>query len=253
VARGAATGVTQRQGKFEAADKGTIFLDEIGDMDLELQARLLRVLQEKTFERVGGTKEIAVDARVVAATNHDLERLVREGRFREDLYFRLAGCEVILPPLRDRKEDIPVFARHFIAQACARLGRSLAGAETGFLDRLTQHDWPGNIRELKNTIERSVLMARSKTLTEADLPLPVGPTAASSRLCPGTSSSPSTGRTQLKKSADEAERKLLLECLEKTDWNISAAAKLAGFGRTRFYELVRKHDLMRPRRTRHSR
>jgi two-component system NtrC family response regulator len=245
VARGAATGVAQRRGKFELADKGTIFLDEIADMSLGLQARLLRVLQEKVFEHVGGTTPVSVDVRVVAATNQDLEGRMKDRRFREDLYFRLNGCEVNIPALRDRKEDIPVFARHFIAQSCTRLGRSLAGPEPGFLERLIRHDWPGNIRELRNTIERSVLMAKGRTLTEADLPSGLGPPEPGPTPEPGAQ--PSTSRSLLKQMAQEEERKFLLECLSKAKWNVTAAAKLAGFGRTRFYELLRKHGLEQPR------
>ena len=247
VEKGAATGVSERPGKFELAHKGTIFLDEIADMSLELQARLLRVLQEQAFERVGGTRTIVVDARVVAATNQDLERLVREGRFREDLYFRLNGCEIVLPPLKERKEDIPVLARHFISQGSQSFGRDLPAVDPTFLRRLRQYDWPGNIRELHNVIERCVLVSPGPVLTADDLPRHIQQ-ARQSRARHAAQPTPTNGRADVMTAANQAQRRLLLDCLKKTDWNVRAAARLSGYGHSQFYRLLKKHRIHGSRR-----
>ena len=241
VEKGAATGITQRPGKFEQAHQGTIFLDEIGDMSLELQARLLRVLQEKTFERVGGTKQIIVDVRVVAATNKNLEQMVKDGRFREDLYYRLNGCEMTLPPLRERREDIPALARYFISRCCHTFNRDLLDVDAGFVEGLQQYDWPGNVRELHHTIERCALTADGRTLTGAGLPAHVKQAAESTRRSPPTGSRDeraAAGRAEL-----EEQKKLILDSLKSTKWNVRAAAKLAGYGHSQFYRLLKKHNI----------
>src|SRR5206468_8081342 len=151
--RGAFTGdVSDRCGKFESADGGTIFLDEIGDMSLKTQAKVLRVLQEQTMEPVGGTQRIKVDARVLAATNKDLQAEIRAGRFREDLYFRLSVIPIFVPALRDRPEDVPLLADHFMAEFAREYGRRVKGFDAGAISVLQQYSWPGNVRELRNVI-----------------------------------------------------------------------------------------------------
>jgi formate hydrogenlyase transcriptional activator len=166
--RGAFTGaLNQRPGRFELAEGGTLFLDEVGELPLELQPKLLRVLQEREFERVGGTRTLRSDARIVAATNRDLSELVRAGRFREDLYYRLYVVPVTVPPLRERREDVRLLAEHFLDRCQARWKRSFSGIAPAFLERLERHDWPGNVRELEHVIERACLVSESPSL---DLP-----------------------------------------------------------------------------------
>src|SRR2546429_2752614 len=168
--RGAFTGaVADRRGKFEVADGGTIFLDEIGDMSLKTQAKVLRVLQEQTMEAVGGTQTIKVDARVLAATNKDLQAEIRAGRFREDLYFRLNVIPIFVPPLRDRQEDIPLLADHFMAEFAREYGRRLKRFDTAAKSVLQQYPWPGNVRELRNVIERLMVMVPGGSISAAGL------------------------------------------------------------------------------------
>ncbi len=163
--KGAFTGaIKQVKGAFERAHRGTLLLDEISEMRLDLQAKLLRVLQEREFERVGGTSPIRVDVRVVATTNRDLQKEVAEGRFREDLYYRLSVVPVRLPPLRERMDDVPALVRHFIGRSSRELGKEVVEIEPDALDRLGAHDWPGNIRELSHAVERAVILARGRTL-----------------------------------------------------------------------------------------
>jgi two-component system, NtrC family, response regulator HydG len=169
--RGAFTGaVLQKKGKFEAADGGSIFLDEIGELPLSLQAKLLRVLQEREFDRVGGTRPIKIDVRVIAATNRDLATDVEAGRFRRDLYFRLNVINVHMPPLRERREDIPLLADRFLARAAAKVGRRVEGISNEARECLLAYDWPGNVRELENTIERAVALGTAEQLLPDDLP-----------------------------------------------------------------------------------
>src|SRR5438309_2238989 len=168
--RGAFTGaVADRRGKFEVADGGTIFLDEIGDMSLKTQAKVLRVLQEQTVDAVGGKSSIKVDVRVLAATNKDLQAEIRGGRFREDLYFRLNVIPIFVPPLRERQEDIPLLADHFMAEFAREYGRRVKGFEPGARVTLQQYPWPGNVRELRNVIERLMIMAPGDAISAADL------------------------------------------------------------------------------------
>ena len=163
--RGAFTGaVAQRIGRFEAADGGTLFLDEIGDMPLHLQTKLLRVLQEQEFERVGGNRTIQVDVRIVAATNRDLKGMVEENKFRADLYYRLAVFPMNVPPLRERREDIPLLTRYFVQKHAQRMGRNIESIPAYAMEALTNYDWPGNIRELQNVIERSVVLSNGPEL-----------------------------------------------------------------------------------------
>ncbi|NNJ72371.1 MAG: sigma-54-dependent Fis family transcriptional regulator, partial [Enterobacterales bacterium] len=168
--KGAFTGAnTNKKGKFELADKGTIFLDEIGELDLSIQAKLLRLLQEGTFTPIGGQKEMSADVRVLAATNRNLDEEVKAGQFREDLYFRLNVVPIVMPPLRERKDDIPLLARHFLKKASQMHGLSEPKLSSAALTALQQYYWPGNVRELNNAMERAVLLAESDTLDATDL------------------------------------------------------------------------------------
>ncbi|HVV88481.1 MAG TPA: sigma 54-interacting transcriptional regulator, partial [Kofleriaceae bacterium] len=173
--KGAFTGATERKvGRFESADKGTLFLDEIGEMPLALQTKLLRVLEERRFERVGGTRPITVDVRLVAATNRDLTDMVRRGTFREDLYYRLSVVATTVPPLRERGEDIPLLAEHFLARMRQQVGRRVVGFRPEAMRLLCAHTWPGNVRELRNAVERAVVLGRGEWIEEADLPPGLG-------------------------------------------------------------------------------
>ena len=172
--KGAFTGAdSRRMGRCEAATDGTLFLDEIGELPFHLQSKLLRVLQERSFERIGSVQSIPLTARIIAATNRDLEELCRQGSFREDLYYRLKLVNLHIPPLRNRKEDIEVLAVHLLAQISHELGRHISGIEPEALDMLQRHAWPGNVRELEHTLKRAVLMARGSLLSVHDLALEV--------------------------------------------------------------------------------
>lgn len=169
--KGAFTGaVAQKKGRFELADGGTIFLDEIGDLALNLQVKLLRVLQEREFQRVGGTKDIRVDVRIIAATNRDLRQAIQRGAFREDLYYRLNVVAITLPPLRDRREDIPLLAQYFVDHYCREVNRPSMVITADVMEHLQAYSWPGNVRELQNTIERAVVLASGPAISLADLP-----------------------------------------------------------------------------------
>src|SRR5205823_3878213 len=169
--RGAFTGAdTNKKGLIEVAERGTVFLDEIGEMNAVMQVKLLRVLQERKYRRVGGLEEAQADIRVIAATNQDLGKLVAEGRFREDLFYRINVIPISLPPLRERREDIPLLAEHFLAKYCEQMGKSIAGISQGAMELLARHDWPGNIRELENVLERAVALEATPAVLAESLP-----------------------------------------------------------------------------------
>src|SRR5438552_3465269 len=169
--RGAFTGAdANKKGLLEVAEKGTVFLDEIGEMSAVMQVKLLRVLQERRFRRVGGLEELQADIRVIAATNQDLNKVVAEGRFREDLFYRINVIPIALPPLRERREDIPLLAEHFLAKYDEQMGKSIAGISEGAMDLLVHHDWPGNIRELENVVERAVALESTPAILAESLP-----------------------------------------------------------------------------------
>ncbi len=218
--RGAFTGAAGRkEGRFELADGGTLFLDEVADLSPVTQPKILRVLQEGEFERVGGTKTLRVDVRIVTATNQDLAQLVREKRFREDLYYRLNVITITVPPLRERREDIPFLAHHFLRVYAAKNNRKLDGFSEEALARLETYAWPGNVRELENAVERAVVLARGSLIEVADLPASV---------VEGTPSADWVKAIPVGTSLAEVEQRVLEETLRHTKGNKTLAAKLLG-------------------------
>jgi two-component system NtrC family response regulator len=228
--RGAFTGaVKQTPGKIELASGGTLFLDEIGDLPLPLQVKLLRFVQERVVERIGGRREIPVDLRLVCATHRDVPQLVATGAFREDLYYRLAEVTVSIPPLRRRAGDAVLLARHLLGHYNAQLGRSVAGFSDDALEAIDAHAWPGNVRELQNRMKRAVIMAEGKRITAADLELQ------------HVAGEPEP--LNLKEVRERAETEALRRALAQTKGNISRTAKLLGISRPTLYDLMRQHNL----------
>ena len=245
--RGAFTGATgQRIGKFESADGGTIFLDEIADMQPLVQAKLLRVLQEREIQRVGGTGNIPIDVRVIAATNKDLEAAVKTGEFREDLFYRIAGFPIPIPALKERREDIPLLGHHFLQEYAKAADKSISGFSTGALQLLMNHDWPGNVRELENTIERAVLLETSDVLQAGNPALSglysAGKGAASDSDSASMLSFLSTSTEIL--SLEEIEKQALVHALEVTDHNITKAAQALGISRVTIHRKLKKYKLL---------
>ncbi len=237
--KGAFTGAaTAKPGKFELAHRGTIFLDEIGEMSMSTQTKLLRVLQEREFERVGGTETIKVDVRIVAATNKDLEESIESGGFREDLYYRLNVVEVMLPPLRDRKTDIAALVSHIIKGCSAEHNKGIKGFSETAMEILMNYDWPGNIRELKNVCERAVLMSTGPVLGVEDLPLSL---KKKSRRYGWLNDVPGGS---LKEIVSEVEREIILKALEEHNWNRSAAAQALKMNRSSFYAKLKELGIM---------
>ncbi len=233
--RGAFTGATGRkQGRFEMANGGSLFLDEIGEMSPITQTKLLRVLQDQQFERVGGTQTIYVDVRIIAATNKNLEEEVKNGRFREDLYYRLNVVPILLPPLRERKEDIPLLAEHFLHAYVTKNHRRIKQILPETLDLLMRYDWPGNIRELENAIERGVIIARGEYLTPEELPVAIRGDTSSAVFQP----SPTTGRT-----VKEIERQWITKILTEVDGNRTRAAKILGITRKTLQNKIKEYGL----------
>ena len=232
--RGAFTGAQgRRQGRFEMAHGGTIFLDEVGEMNPQSQVKLLRVLQEGEFERLGSSQPIPVDVRVVAATNRNLKEEVRAGRFREDLFYRLNVIAIALPSLRERSEDIPLLALHFLQAYCVRNNRGAMRLSREAMERLCAYAWPGNVRELENTIERCVVMTRGDEITAADLPAPIHEGGGSGRFLTIAIGTP----------MEEIERRVLAETLRHTRGDKAMAAQLLGISIRTIY---RKLDLIEP-------
>ncbi len=238
--KGAFTGADARRvGRFESADGGTVFLDEIGDMPLETQAKVLRVLQERSFERVGGAKAIGVDVRVVAATHRDLEAEVRRGGFRQDLYYRLRVVEIVVPPLRERPEDLAPLVERFLEQLGVRLGRERRGISVAALARLARHSWPGNVRELRNVIEQAAVLAPGAVIAEEDLRLGAGDTLDGS---PALRTE--AGFSEAKRKATETfERAYLLSALRSHGGNVSRTAEAIGMVRQSLQQKIRELGL----------
>jgi PAS domain S-box-containing protein len=243
--RGAFTGATaQRIGKFESASGGTIFLDEIADMQPLVQAKLLRVLQEREIQRVGGTGNIPINVRVIAATNKDLEAAVKAGQFREDLFYRIAGFPVPIPPLKERREDIPLLGHHFLQEYAEAADKPISGFSTGALQLLMSYDWPGNVRELENTIERAVLLEASDVLQASNPALNDLHSTGVGYTPDGDSMSALTSASTKILSLEEIEKQALVHALEVTDNNITKAAQALGINRVTIYRKLKKYNLL---------
>ena len=250
--KGAFTGAHRDKiGRFQKADGGTLFLDEIGDISLEVQTKLLRVLQEMTFEAVGSSDPIHVDVRVIAATHQPLERLAAQGRFRQDLFYRLNVISIVTPPLRERREDLFELAVHFLQKYASRSEKNLKGIEPEVIERLAQYDWPGNIRELENVIERAVVMTDGPTITTDDLPVELlgggVPVAAPPPSIPsdtGNDRYSSNGHNPLTSELDSIEHDRLLDALASSGGNKSKAAKLLGIPRSTFCSKLKKFGIV---------
>lgn len=224
--RGAFTGASyHRKGKFEMANGGTLFLDEIATISTKMQIELLRILESKTFTRVGGSKEIKSDFRVIAATNRNLKAMVDEGRFREDLYYRLNVFNIHVPSLKERRDDIPALVDHFIKKYNQLMNRTVKKIEAAALEVLEQYDFPGNVRELENIIERAIVLSRGNTISRKEIPIADETTAESAE------------------SIAEIERSHILRILEKYDWNISKTAKTLGIDRATLYNKINKYNI----------
>ena len=252
--KGSFTGaVARRPGRFELADGGTLFLDECGDLPMEVQIKLLRTLQEREFERVGGAETIKVDVRVVSATNRNLEQMIEDGEFREDLYYRLNVFPINLPPLRDRLEDLPVLAQHFVTKFARQMGTQPAPVSPDALARLREYNWPGNVRELENIIERAMILARGAPLGIAHLDFgrrgqttgtstPSGPIAAVAPVAAAPAAVTEDGKSLAERLLD-SERKEIVAAVDKSRGNIASAARTLGINRSTLYYRLRKHGL----------
>jgi DNA-binding NtrC family response regulator len=224
--KGAFTGAMfNRKGRFEMADSGTIFLDEIATISTKMQVELLRVLESKTFMRVGGNKEISSDFRVVCATNKDLKSMVEKGTFREDLFYRLNVVNIQIPPLRERKDDIPLLVDYFINKYCTSMNKPPASIDTAALNRIQEFNFPGNIRELENMVERAIVVGNGRRITLKDLPLE------------------KTFVSNTAESLDDFEKAFILQILNKYEWNISRTARALKVDRVTLYNKIKKYDL----------
>jgi two-component system response regulator PilR (NtrC family) len=241
--RGSFTGAdANKKGLIEVAERGTVFLDEIGEMSAVMQVKLLRVLQERKFRRVGGLEEMQADIRVVAATNQDLARLVTDGRFREDLFYRINVIPIALPPLRERREDIPLLADHFLAKYSEQMGKHVTGISHDALQFMLRYDWPGNIRELENTIERAVALEATPAVLSESLPPAIrgdSPRGAAGQPADGL---PDSG-FDLEAHVKEIERGYLAEALKRAGGVQVRAAELLGMSFRSFRYYVKKYNL----------
>ena len=244
--KGAFTGATEtRPGLFEIADEGTLFLDEVSNIPLETQSKLLRVLETREFRPVGGSRSKKVDIRLIAATNRDLKEMVAEGAFREDLFYRLNVFPITVPPLRERREDIPALALHFLNRFSEETRKDIRGFTKEAMDLLMRYDWPGNVRELRNVIERLVIMADENMVGHVHLPVFMETQRA------GSAASVPRTKEELKeikkhareKAIEEIERSFILEALRRNDWNVTKAAEDTGLQRQNFQTLMRKYGI----------
>jgi two-component system response regulator HydG len=239
--KGAFTGADRRkEGKFRQADGGTLFLDEVSEMSLGMQVKLLRVLQEREITRVGGSDVLAVDVRIIAATNRDLLQEIGQGRFRDDLYYRLNVVNLTVPPLRERREDIPLLAQHFLVRFAEKNRKAIKGFAPRAMDRLLRHPWPGNVRELMNAVERGVVLARSEWLGEDDLALTLPGGAPPASAEPPGEQALSVEGTSL----EELERAAILKTLEDAGGNKSEAARRLGITRRTLHKKLKQYGLM---------
>jgi two-component system NtrC family response regulator len=226
--KGAFTGAhVQRKGRIETADDGTLFLDEIGDLPLALQVKLLRFLQEHTIERVGGRKEIVINSRVISATNIDLEQAISNGRFREDLYYRLGVVKMQMPPLREREGDVELLAMNFLHKYSAEHKKKVLGITQRGLNVLKNHAWPGNVRELENRIRRAVIMVQGRKISGEDLELEHG-------------TGPHSGMMTLREAREKTDRELVLRVLKENNFNLAKSAANLGISRPNLYDLMEK-------------
>ncbi len=239
--RGAFTGATSpKLGKFEVADGGTIFLDEIGDMSSDLQVKILRVLEEKEFEQVGGCKTKKIDVRIIAATHRDLEEEVQKGNFREDLFYRLYVIPIMLPPLRERKSDIPLLIHHFLNEFNIKNNRNVTGISEAAMEIIMSHCWKGNVRELKNMVEGLVVLKGEGEVGPSDLPKKITKRDAPINL---PKVDLSAEGICLSTAVSEFEKNLIVQCLEHTQWVKKKAAKLLQVNRTTLVEKIKRHQL----------
>jgi len=229
--KGAFTGAQyRRKGKLEMADGGTLLLDEVGAISMKTQVELLRVLESKEFTRVGGSKPIRVDFRVICATNQDLEALVAEGRFREDLYYRINVFSIFVPPLRERREDIPLLAQHFLRKYSLQMNRPFEEIDPQAMDVLVRYAWPGNVRELANAVERALVVGSPPAVRAGDLPLRLN----------------ENGSHAGGDSLNDVEKSHIARMLERNEWNMTRTARVLGIDRVTLYNKVKKYDLRRP-------
>ena len=240
--KGAFTGaLATHPGKFEQATGGTIFLDEVGEMSASAQARLLRVLQERVLQRVGGTETIELDVRVISASNRDLAKMVEEGSFRQDLFYRLVVFPITLPPLRDRREDIPLLVEHFLEKYARDAGKRVTTVEARAMEAMGSHGWPGNVRELENVIHRTLLVSSGLELTYDDLPPGIGgdttTAASSSQTVPGSGDGGGT------LNLEELERETIVRAMEQNKGNLSDVARQLGIGRSTLYRKLEQYGL----------
>jgi two-component system response regulator HydG len=241
-AKGAFTGATtDHKGLFEMADKGTLFLDEIGDMPKNMQAKLLRVLEDGIVVPVGSSRSIRVDVRIVSATNHDLAKLVEEKKFRQDLFFRIKGVTVTIPPLRSRPEDIEELFGFFLKQSCDDLGRHITRITEPAMAILLDYPWPGNIRQLRHAVRTMVVMTDSDTIDVADLPAEIN--RVKRLAAPSTETDQAPVEDLVGSSLDEVEKVHIKKTLEMTDGNRSEAAKILGIGERTLYRKIKEYDL----------
>jgi DNA-binding NtrC family response regulator len=238
--KGAFTGAHERRiGRFEEAQGGTLFLDEIGEIDASLQIKLLRFLGERTFERVGSNKTLVADIRLVAATNRDLAEMVRAGSFREDLYFRLSVVPIQLPPLRDRREDVPLLAQHFLTVSADENGKLIKGLTSDAMEALNRYPWPGNVRELRTAIEHAVVFCRGDTIGVRDLPGSVRNGGGAESAEEKAESLGESGELTVR----EAERQLIIRALRECDGNRTAAARKIGVSRRTLHRKLHEYHL----------
>ena len=231
--KGAFTGAQYaRKGKLEMANKGTIFFDEIGDISAKMQMDLLRVIETKQFFRLGGNQEIVTDFRIISATNRDLEALVKEGAFREDLYYRLNVFSILLPPLRDRKDDIPLLSHYLLKKYSMSMSKQFEGFTPTAMEKLAHYNWPGNVRELRNAIERAMVVAKNTMIDAGDFAFTSEPV-----------DTPETAKSRDLRSLKELEKEHIAHALEELGWNISKAAEVLGIDRVTLYNKIKKYGL----------
>lgn len=242
--KGAFTGATEsKTGLFELANDGTIFFDEIGNLDLSTQAKLLRVIQEREFRPIGGKNPVKIDIRVITATNKDLETMIKEGSFREDLFYRLNIFPIHLPPLRERKEDIPSLSYHFLQKYSEYLGKDVTHISAEAMKVLISHEWPGNVRQLENTVHRAILLCTGKTIRPDHLSFLESKSIDD---IPKTSEELKERKKDLRsKSIEEIEKAFIIEALKRNDWNITRASADVGMQRSNFHALLKKYDILK--------